>query len=91
MAGGPNDIAMDNRFSFKMYPRKDTVYTHKKSLNYDLMRSKIMRYRDAKKTQKQVVCTWWVYGIVGIITGLTASMMVWCEDKLTFVKRDLTS
>ena len=46
MAGGAGEPIMDNRFSFKIYPRKDKVFTHKKSLNFDLMRTKVMKERE---------------------------------------------
>ena len=43
--GGPgvlNEVSMDPRNSAKVYPRRDTVYTHKKALDFDLLRSKVM-------------------------------------------------
>jgi hypothetical protein len=80
MAGGPGDVSMDNRFSFKIYPRKDTVHTKKMSLNYDLMRTRIMRYRGSEKGAKQVICSWVVYAMTGWVIGFVASIMVWCED-----------
>ena len=41
MAGGAGEIGMDNRKSFKIYPRIDKIYTHKSSFNYDLLRAKV--------------------------------------------------
>jgi hypothetical protein len=91
MGGGPGDVAMDNRFSFKIYPRPDTVHKKKVSLNYDLMRTRIMRYRNInEKGKKEVICTWLVYALTGCVIGFVASIMVWCEDQLTELKRDTT-
>lgn len=88
MGGGPGEISMDNRYSFKMYPRIDKVFTHKKSLNYDLMRTKIMKEREYGPWTNFMI--WFAFGLVGILMGFVASIMVLMEDNLTELKRDIT-
>jgi chloride channel 7 len=88
MGGGPGEVAMDNRKSFKIYPRIDKVYTHKTSLNFDLMRTSIMKYRPDNKWVD--FSTWLAFAIVGIGTGFTTSLMVWAEDHLTDFKKTQT-
>ena len=34
-------VTMDPRFSEKKYPRRDNVYKGKKSLDFDLLRTKV--------------------------------------------------
>ena len=41
--GDENPITMDPRFSAKVYPRKDNIFQHKKSLNFDLIRSSTLQ------------------------------------------------
>lgn len=77
---------MDPRFSVKIYPRVDKVFTHKKSLNYDLVRSKI--YIDRHKTKCIAFLEWCCYGLCGLFTGFTASIMEFLEGKLTSFKKD---
>jgi len=86
MAGGGGEVAMDNRASFKIYPRIDKVYTHKSSLNFDLMKTSIMKYRPHDKWTN--FCHWFAFSLVGILTGFTASLMVLMEDNLTAFKKD---
>jgi H+/Cl- antiporter ClcA len=77
---------MDNRRSFKIYPRIDKIYTHKSSFNYDLLRSKVFRYR--KETYFTNSMQWLAFVITGIFMGFTASIIVFIEDHLTEFKRD---
>ena len=49
MAGDHDDpVTMDPRSSLKVYPRKDNVFHKKKSLNFDMIKSKVFveRKRD---------------------------------------------
>ena len=77
---------MDSRYSFRIYPRIDKVFTHKKSLNFDLMRTKIMKHRP--DSSWEVFMSWVAYALAGILTGFTASIMVFIEDNLTDLKRN---
>ena len=79
--GGGPVIAMDNRYSFKQYPRVDKVFLSKKSLNFDLMKSKVMIER--KENACTNFMTWLAYGLTGIGTGFVASLMVWLEETST--------
>lgn len=79
---------MDPRFSAKIYPRKDTVYKSKKSLNYDLVKTKI--FRDREKTKLLNFLEWCAYGIVGVLVGATATIMSYLEESLTSWKKNYT-
>ena len=57
------------------------MFTHKKSLNYDLIRTQIFVNR--KKTKCLVFLEWCVYGLTGLFTGFTASIMEYLEGKIT--------
>ena len=41
----PYLLGMEPRYSLKVYPRLDKLYTTKGSLNFDLIRTKIFRDR----------------------------------------------
>ena len=88
MGGGAGEVAMDNRGSFKIYPRIDQVYTHKTSFNYDLMRAKVFRFR--KENYSANFMHWLAFVIVGTFMGFTASIIVFIEDSLTEFMRDTT-
>lgn len=76
---------MDARWSAKIYPRRDTVYKSKKSLNYDLVKTKI--FRERPKTKCLVFVDWIPYWIVGILVGFTASIMSYIEEGTTDWKK----
>ena len=66
-------MKMDPRFSNKVYPRRDNVFQHKKSLNFDLIRSKVFVDRDGDGFD--TFAEWVGYAIVGVLTGFTAAIM----------------
>lgn len=79
---------MDNRKSFKIYPRIDKIYTHKTSFNYDLLRARVFRFR--KQSYWSNSMQWMAFVITGTFMGFTASLIVFIEDHLTEFKRDYT-
>ena len=79
---------MDPRFSAKQYPRRDNVFKTKKSLNFDLVKTKVFMER---KPGKCIVFMEWVaFGIIGVLVGFVASIMSYIEEGLTEWKRDTT-
>lgn len=74
------DRPMHPKRSFHQYPRPDNVYTHKSSLNFDMMRSKIMVERRGTHME---VYVWIAHAILGIATGAVAWLLASLED--TFV------
>lgn len=77
---------MDPRFSNKVYPRRDNIFQHKKSLNFDLVRSKI--YIERERSHSIILMEWLAFGLVGVLTGLTASIMSNLEEKITIFRRN---
>ena len=71
--GEEQPVSMDPRMSQKIYPRRDNIFQHKKSLDFDLIRSKIMVSR--QKDRCQIMMEWVAYALVGLLTGLTAAIM----------------
>lgn len=63
------------------FPREDNVFRSKGSLDFDMMRSKIMLDRQGYAHEEIMV--WVTYTIVGFFTGVLAFMLTFCEDKLT--------
>lgn len=82
----PAVVPMDPRFSEKVYPRKDNVFQGKKSLDFDCIRSKI--FTDRKRDNMTMFMEWVGFGIVGVLTGLTAAIMSNIEEKVTEFRRD---
>lgn len=75
---------MDPRRSLGEYPRKDTYYKNKSSLNFDVVRSRIfMREADTKCDRLH---RWISHGLVGMATGTIAFMMATVEDWMTTKK-----
>ena len=72
---------MDPRRSLQEYPRKDTYYKNKSSLNFDVVRSKVfINLTDSKCDRFN---RWVSHGLVGVITGTIAFMMATTEEYLT--------
>ena len=69
---------MDPRRSFKQYPRPDSVYTHKSSLNFDMMRTRIFINRKGVYTD---VYLWLAHGILGAFVATIAFILTTLEDK----------
>jgi len=79
-------VTMDPRFSAKVYPRKDNIFQHKKSLNFDLMHAKV--FVERKRDKYDIFMEWIAFCIVGILTGLTAAIMSNIEEKITAFRRN---
>lgn len=77
----PAPVTMDPRFSEKVYPRRDNIFQHKKSLDFDLVRSKI--YIERKRDGCEIFMEWIAFSIIGVLTGLTAAIMSNVEEKIT--------
>ena len=71
--GEAQPVSMDPRMSQKIYPRRDNIFQHKKSLDFDMIRSKVMVSR--RKDKCQTFMEWIAYALVGVLTGLTAAIM----------------
>ena len=71
------DLPMHPKRSMASYPRKDNVYMHKSSLNFDMMRAKIFEDRKDTKTDFYV---WVAHIFIGFGTALIAFMLTVIED-----------
>jgi ribosomal protein L16/L10AE len=79
MAG--DDAKMNIRSTMKIYPRPDTYYRNKSSLDFDMMKTKIMEERSGSGKESMIL--WIAHVVVGIGMGTIAFMMTFVEDKLT--------
>ena len=68
---------MNPVLSPQIYPRLDKHFKSKKSLNFDMMKSKIM----IERGRPRILYVWhWIsYAIIGVCTGLIAFMMEMIE------------
>jgi H+/Cl- antiporter ClcA len=73
-------IPMHPRRSLFKYPRRDNVYKTKSSYNFDMMRAKIFANR---RGTKEEMWLWFAHGCTGMLVGVIAFMMAFCEDTLT--------
>ena len=71
--------------SFHQYPRPDNVYTHKASLNFDMVRTKIFMDRSDTHTD---VYLWLAHGIIGICVATIAWGLAQCEDSLVHFRAE---
>lgn len=78
---GGDDEKMNMRETMKIYPRPDTYYRNKSSLDFDMMRTKIMEERSGSGKESMVL--WLTHVVVGIVMGFIAFLMTLVEDKLT--------
>lgn len=78
---------MDPRRSFQEYPRRDTYYRTKSSLNFDIVRSKIFENRNEAQCDR--LNRWVAHGLLGIATGTVAFCMATTEDYLTNKKSEV--
>ena len=69
------------------YPRKDTYYRSKSSLNFDVVRSKIFLKRAENKCDR--FNRWMAHFMVGVATGTVAFCMATTEDWLTKKKSEV--
>ena len=72
---------MNIRSTMKIYPRPDTYYRNKSSLDFDMMKTKIMEERSGSGKESMIL--WIAHVVVGIGMGTIAFMMTLVEDKLT--------
>lgn len=61
----------------------------KKSLNFDLMRTKI--YIERGRNATVVLMEWVAFAITGVLTGLTAAIMTYIEEHLTDFRKETTN
>ena len=87
-SGSGEEIGMDPRFSKKTYPRRDNIYLHKKSLDFDLVKSKVFVERE--RPHSVVLVEWLAFALIGIFTGLTAAIMSNIEENITVFRRNHT-
>jgi len=72
---------MNPRSTMKIYPRPDTYYRNKHSLDFDMMRAKVMLQRKGSGMSDAVI--WIAHVVCGVLMGFLAFMLTWCEDNLT--------
>ena len=78
---GDGEIGMDPRFSLKQYPRKDTIFQHKKSLNFDLIRAKV--YREREKSKMTDFMEYVAYILLGVAVGFVSALLSMSEEWIT--------
>ena len=61
------------------------AYLTKRSINYDILRTKI--YSDRMRDRTTKVMEWVAYGMVGAITGFTAACMTSIEEHMHVFRR----
>ena len=59
--------------SLKIYPRPDSEYKKKQSLDFQTVRSNI--YDEKPRTMRVRLYSWVVYGILGLAMGLSAFLI----------------
>ena len=69
------------------FPRKDWEYMKNRSLNFDLLRTKI--FNDREKSQFMKFMVWSAYALIGLLVGLTAACMTNIEHHLLQVRRNV--
>ena len=74
---------MMTKASLRQYPRPDTVYQGKSSLNFDMMRAKIFEDR---KGVHQEVYVWIAHLVVGFFVGCAAFILSYIEESLVHFK-----
>ena len=75
--GSAPDVPMHPKKSLQLYPRPDNVYTHKSSLNFDLMRTRI--FLDRKGTHTDVY-VWLAHALIAIAVATIAWALAGLED-----------
>lgn len=63
------------------YPRKDSYFKTKSSLNFDMMRSRIISKRGGD--EKEAIILWVTHIACGIFCGVGAFVLIYFEDVLT--------
>lgn len=64
---------MAMRGSVAIYPRPDTRFKGKKSVNFDMMRSQV--FLERPRPWYLGLCRWIAYFFIGFLTGCTAFLM----------------
>ena len=70
-------VPMHPKVSFHEYPRRDNVFEHKQSFNFDVMRTRIFLNRENHKTEQYL---WIGHAIAGIIMATVTWGMTTIED-----------
>ena len=70
---------MNPRMTLRIYPRPDTFYRGKSSLNFDAMRSKIILDRSSGGE----VYLWLAHVLCAVFLAIITFLLVSSEDKLT--------
>jgi len=78
---------MHPRHSVAIYPRPDSAYSHHSSLNFDMMRSKIMLDRPHKKLNESL-WLWIAHGLTGMFVGTVTFLLTLCEDESVKFRKD---
>jgi hypothetical protein len=89
--GGPG-VKMDPRFSLKTYPRLDTVYKGKESLDFTESKTWVWQHRNDRnqnKDKKEGAIEWFAHVILGISIGFVAFVMDTIEENLVKWKGDV--
>lgn len=71
-------VPMNPRLSLGVYPRRDTAFKGKHSLNFDMMRTKIFLERD-NRGEKEL---WLAHFICGLLCGFQAFCISWMENQI---------
>ena len=75
---GGNEKMMNPKVTMRIYPRPDSYYKNKSSLDFDMMRSKI--FVDRKGSSKEGAILWLAHVICGVLMGLIVFILSVCED-----------
>lgn len=75
---------MDPRFSLKQYPRVDTVYKSKSSLNFETIQANV--YENRKKSPLEEGYRWICHLLIGFSVGVIAFYMTLMEEFLIKLK-----
>ena len=71
---------MNPTATLKLYPRPDTQFRTKCSLDFDMMRAKIITNRSSKGAGMMLWCS---HVLCGFLMGVLAFMLSVCEDQFT--------
>ena len=76
---------MNPRMTLKIYPRPDTFYRGKSSLNFDAIRSKIMLDRSSQGE----IYLWVAHVLCGCFVAVLTFLLISSEDRLTVLRAKL--
>ena len=77
---------MDPRFSLKVYPRKDTVYKTRSSLDFTTIHSNV--YENRKKNKFEEGSRWLLHMLIGFSVGVIAFYMTIFEESVFNYKKE---